>query len=89
MPIRMPVVNGTPSLPASSMVFSRSDGTLVGSQAFRVRCARAARLVLSSIRPRLGLVARRRSIQLALSSPGLACGSSFVSRSTSSHMASR
>ena len=30
MPIRIPVVNGTPSLPASSIVFSRSAGSLSG-----------------------------------------------------------
>ena len=37
MPIRIPVVNGTPSLPASSIVFSRSAGTLSGALPRRMR----------------------------------------------------
>ena len=71
MPIKIPVVKAIDNLPASSIVFNRTDGTLSGA----FQCApfgrRIPALVLSSISPRLTLDSRRLAQILRVHDPGI------------------
>src|SRR5580704_18679 len=89
MPISRPVVKGTFLLPASSMVRRRLAGSLSGALSWAAPAASSEAFVVSSMSPMLGETSESREIHSALSKPGLGCGSRFVSRRTSLHMASR
>ncbi len=89
MPIRMPEVNGTAAAPAAPMVASRAAGTLSGEPKCGPPRRPSRSAVLSSINPCETDTGRRRAISSADITPGLTCGNSPVSRSTSAAMAAR
>ncbi len=83
MPMRMPVVNGTLTRPASSSTRSRTAGSLSGEP----KCGPPFSLnslvaVVSSIIPMEGATGLSRWKSRQLSTPGLRCGSSPVSSRT-------
>ncbi len=83
IPMRMPVVNGTPTRPASVSVRSRTAGSLSGLP----KCGPPGSLhsrvaVVSSIIPMLGATGLSRVSSSQLRTPGLRCGSRPVSSST-------
>jgi hypothetical protein len=88
MPMRIPVVNGTPHRPASSRTRSRTAGSLSGlpkcGPPFSVN-SRAA--VVSSIIPIDGATGLSRWKSAHRSTPGLRCGSRPVSSRTRMAMA--
>ncbi len=88
MPTRIPVVNGTPTRPASSRTLSRTAGSLSGDP----KCAwpgsvNNRREVVSSIIPIDGATGLRRCRSDHDMTPGLRCGSSPVSSKTRMAMA--
>ena len=89
MPIRMPVVKGMPSLPASAMVLSRRAGTLSGARSWAAPGRPSRSETLSSMIPMLTLTSRRAARSRSDMRPGLACGRSPVSSTTRSLTARR
>ena len=89
MPIRMPVVNGTLSSPASRIVSSRTAGCLSGEPKCTPPFSHSRSLVDSSMMPWLAVTSRSAAISSRVITPGLACGSRPVSRSTRPHIAVR
>ena len=89
MPIRMPVVKGTRARPAASKVASRTAGTLSGEpKCGPPRCDSRSDAV-SSMMPCDTDTLRRRASHASSITPGLRCGSSPVSFSTSAADRSR
>ncbi len=83
IPIRMPVVNGTPTRPASSSTRSRTAGSLSGEPKCGPPGSDHSRVaVVSSIIPMLGATGLRRWRSAQPITPGLRCGSRPVSSST-------
>ncbi len=83
IPMRIPVVNGTPTRPASVRVRSRTAGSLSGLPKCAPPGSDHSRVeVVSSIIPMLGATGLSRVSSAQLSTPGLRCGSSPVSSST-------
>ena len=83
IPIRIPVVYGTPTRPASVMARNRTAGSLSGLP----KCGPPGSLhsrsaVVSSIIPMLAATGLSRVSSAQESTPGLRCGSSPVSSST-------
>ena len=83
MPIRMPVVNGTRSSPAIRIVSSRAAGILVGRAEVRAARSHSRADALSSMMPCETDTVRSATARRASMHPGLTCGSSPVSSSTS------
>ena len=72
MPIRMPVVNGIPNSPASSMVRSLTLGRLLGANSWGPPGSYKRGLMLSSISPIDGLKGCNAANSRRLIVPGLA-----------------
>ena len=88
MPTRMPVVNGTPTRPASSSTRSRTAGSLSGEPKWASPGSVNSRVdVVSSIMPNDGATGLSRCRSDQLITPGLRCGSSPVSSRTRIAMA--
>ena len=88
MPTRMPVVNGTPTRPASSSTRSRTAGSLSGEPKWACPGSVNSRVeVVSSIIPSDGATGFSRCRSDHVMTPGLRCGSSPVSSSTRIAMA--
>ena len=89
MPIRMPEVNGTAASPAAAIAASRTRRRLVGRAEMRPAARDSRSAALSSMMPCDTETARSRSISSRLMTPGLRCGSSPVSFSTSAAISAR
>jgi len=89
MPMRMPVVKGMPSLPASAIVFSRRAGTLSGALSWASPGPSSRSATVSSMIPMLTFTSRSAARSRSPITPGLACGSSEDSASVSAHIARR
>src|SRR5947209_10530648 len=89
MPMRIPVVKGIWSLPASSIVRNRRAGTLSGALSWARPGPSSRDDTLSSMRPMLTLTSRSAARSRSLITPGLTCGRSDDSRSVSSQIARR
>ncbi len=88
MPMRIPVVNGTPERPASSRTRSRTAGSLSGlPKCGPPRSVNSRAAVVSSIMPIDGATGLSRWKSAQPSTPGLRCGSRPVSSSTRIAMA--
>ncbi len=83
IPIRIPLVNGTPASPAAAIVASRTSGRLSGEPKCGPPRAASAGAEPSSISPCETLTARSASTSSRLMTPAFTCGSRPVSSSTS------
>ena len=82
MPIRIPLVNGIPSSPASRIVSSRRAGTLSGDAQWGPPRAASRSAVDSSMIPIDAATGRSEASSSRDITPGLRCGSRPVSSST-------
>ena len=89
MPIRIPVVNGTASSPASRIVSRRASGSLSGEPKCGPPRSESRRDVVSSINPMDADTGRSSAMSSRVMTPGLTWGRSPVSERTSSHMRAR
>ncbi len=89
MPIRMPEVNGTAASPAAAIAASRRAGVLSGEPKCGPPRADSRSAALSSMIPCDTETARSRSVSSRLMTPGLRCGRSPVSFSTSAAISAR
>ncbi len=89
MPIKMPVVNGTLSMPAASMAASRNAGALSGEPWCGPPRLASRGDTFSSIMPWDTDTWRSAAMSASLITPGLTWGRSPVSRSTSADIAAR
>ena len=74
IPTSTPVVNGTASRPASSIMRRRTSGRLSGARRWGIPGSPRRTLAVSSIRPRLTLTGRRRAMSLVDRTPAFVCG---------------
>ena len=86
MPMRIPVVNGMRSSPASRSVSSRTAGRLSGEPKCGPPRSDSRSDAVSSMIPCEAVTSRSAASSSRVITPGFACGSSPVSSSTSRHM---
>ena len=89
MPMRIPLVNGTRCRPASAIVSRRTAGRLSGAPWCGPPGSQSRSATLSSMIPCETLTRRSAAMSSALITPGFACGSRPVSRSTSAETSAR
>ncbi len=83
IPIRIPVVNGIASSPASRIVSRRAAGRLSGEPKCGPPRSESRSAAVSSMSPCDAVTSRSAASSSRVSTPGLACGSRPVSSSTS------